>query len=159
MLNIGVFTTPRLHVAAAKPTLNLAERTSAQHHSTITTSPPGFTSPATARTTSVTPQPPSNPAKTYIQTTSPFSLPLSSASPVKMKISSFLMPATSASSVPTPDPFFTHWLLVWMPYHLWKVKLQCSDYNRQLTGCGIHRRSQRLFAAPLVKLPTSHQAR
>ncbi|XP_036444466.1 mucin-2-like [Colossoma macropomum] len=96
-LNIGMFTALRFggkHAAAAKPTLNLARRPPAQHHSTITTteSPPGFTSPVTARTTSATPQPLSSPAKTYVQTTSPFSMLPSSASPVKMKSSSFLMP-------------------------------------------------------------------
>ncbi|KAL7825540.1 hypothetical protein SRHO_G00341630 [Serrasalmus rhombeus] len=63
------FTTPCFggkHVAAAKPALNLARRPPAQHLSTIitTASPPDFSSPATARTTSATTQPSSSPAKT-----------------------------------------------------------------------------------------------
>ncbi|XP_049320206.1 uncharacterized protein LOC125802508 isoform X1 [Astyanax mexicanus] len=49
-------------------------------------------------------------------------------------------PALIYHQVPTPDPFFTHRLLVWMPYHLWKVRLQCPDCGKQLTGCGIHKR-------------------
>lgn len=34
-------------------------------------------------------------------------------------------PALIYHQVPTPERFFTHRLLLWMPYHLWKVRLSC----------------------------------
>ncbi|KAI9525224.1 hypothetical protein NQZ68_009904 [Dissostichus eleginoides] len=41
---------------------------------------------------------------------------------------------------PMPDRFFTHRLMVWMPYHLWKVRVFCPACRKQLTGAGVHRR-------------------
>ena len=35
------------------------------------------------------------------------------------------VPALIYNQVPSPDRFFMHRLLVWMPYHLWKVRLSC----------------------------------
>ncbi|KAJ8010710.1 hypothetical protein DPEC_G00077940 [Dallia pectoralis] len=44
------------------------------------------------------------------------------------------------NQVPTPDRFFAHRLLVWMPYHLWKVRVLCQTCGKQLTGFGVHKR-------------------
>ena len=38
-----------------------------------------------------------------------------------------------------------HRLLVWMPYHLWKVRLSCPKCKRQLTGAGIHKRARKVL--------------
>ncbi|KAM9699274.1 uncharacterized protein ACNS7B_006892 [Menidia menidia] len=50
--------------------------------------------------------------------------------------------------VPSPDRFFAHPLLVWMPYRLWKVKLVCPNPScggHQLTGAGLHKRARRVL--------------
>ncbi|KAJ4949420.1 hypothetical protein JOQ06_020935 [Pogonophryne albipinna] len=46
---------------------------------------------------------------------------------------------------PMPDRFFTHRLMVWMPYHLWKVRVFCPVCRKQLTGGGVHRRSRKVL--------------
>jgi pantothenate kinase type III len=38
-----------------------------------------------------------------------------------------------------------HRLLVWMPYHLWKVRLSCPQCKGQLTGAGIHKRARKVL--------------
>ncbi|KAK7907602.1 hypothetical protein WMY93_016214 [Mugilogobius chulae] len=43
-------------------------------------------------------------------------------------------PALIYHQPPTPDRFFTHRLLVWMPYHLWR-----------LTGYGVHKKARKLL--------------
>ncbi|XP_039670276.1 skin secretory protein xP2-like [Perca fluviatilis] len=37
------------------------------------------------------------------------------------------VPALIYHQTPTPDRFFTHRLMVWMPYHLWKVRVNCPE--------------------------------
>ncbi|KAG9283218.1 hypothetical protein AMEX_G1968 [Astyanax mexicanus] len=49
---------------------------------------------------------------------------------------------------PAPDRFFSHSLLVWMPYRLWKVKVVCPNPacgQHQLTGAGLHKRARRVL--------------
>lgn len=49
---------------------------------------------------------------------------------------------------PSPDRFFAHPLLVWMPYKLWKVRLICPKPacgGHQLTGAGLHKRARRVL--------------
>ena len=46
---------------------------------------------------------------------------------------------------PTPDRFFAHRLLVWMPYHLWKVRVVCQTCGKQLTGYGVHKRVRKVL--------------
>ncbi|XP_047221454.1 uncharacterized protein LOC124868334 [Girardinichthys multiradiatus] len=47
------------------------------------------------------------------------------------------VPALIYHQVPTPDCFFTHRLLVWMPYHQWKVRVFCQACGKHLTGAGV----------------------
>ncbi|XP_047204714.1 uncharacterized protein LOC124857485 isoform X2 [Girardinichthys multiradiatus] len=47
------------------------------------------------------------------------------------------VPALIYHQVPTPDRFFTHRLLVWMPYHQWKVRVFCQACGKHLTGAGV----------------------
>ncbi|XP_047233782.1 uncharacterized protein LOC124875588 isoform X3 [Girardinichthys multiradiatus] len=47
------------------------------------------------------------------------------------------VPALIYHQVPTPDRFFTHRLLVWMPYHQWKVRVFCRACGKHLTGAGV----------------------
>ncbi|XP_059892305.1 uncharacterized protein LOC132446172 [Gadus macrocephalus] len=54
-------------------------------------------------------------------------------------------PALIYNQVPSPDRFFMHRLLVWMPYHLWKVRLSCPQCKGQLTGAGIHKRARKVL--------------
>lgn len=52
-------------------------------------------------------------------------------------------PAVLYHQAPTPDRFFSHRLLVWMPYRLWKLRLYCTNptcVGHQLCGGGLHRR-------------------
>lgn len=51
-------------------------------------------------------------------------------------------PALIYHQAPTPERFFTHQLLLWMPYHLWKVRLSCPECGKQLTGAGVHKRAR-----------------
>ena len=49
---------------------------------------------------------------------------------------------------PTPDRFFSHPLLLWMPYKLWKVKIICPNPSCgqcQLTGAGLHKRARQVY--------------
>ncbi|XP_036419498.1 uncharacterized protein LOC118803096 [Colossoma macropomum] len=46
---------------------------------------------------------------------------------------------------PTPDRFFTHRLMVWMPYHQWKVRVFCPTCGKQLTGYGVHKRVRKVL--------------
>ncbi|KAB5555129.1 hypothetical protein PHYPO_G00029970 [Pangasianodon hypophthalmus] len=55
------------------------------------------------------------------------------------------VPSLIYHQAPLPDRFFTHRLLVWMPYHLWKVRLFCPVSGKQLTGYGIHKRARRVL--------------
>ncbi|XP_053301816.1 uncharacterized protein LOC128460596 [Pleuronectes platessa] len=55
------------------------------------------------------------------------------------------LPAIIYHQVPAPERFFTHRLLVWMPYHLWKVRLSCPACRKQLTGYGAHKRARKVL--------------
>ncbi|KAK0135333.1 hypothetical protein N1851_028826 [Merluccius polli] len=55
------------------------------------------------------------------------------------------VPALIYNQALTPERFFTHRLLVWMPYRLWKVRLSCPKCRRQLTGAGIHKRARQVL--------------
>ncbi|CAL8310590.1 unnamed protein product [Gadus morhua 'NCC'] len=55
------------------------------------------------------------------------------------------VPGLIYNQVPSPDRFFTHRLLVWMPYHLWKVSLSCPKCGKQLTGAGMHKRARQVL--------------
>lgn len=52
---------------------------------------------------------------------------------------------TSPLSQSTPDRFFTHQLMVWMPYHLWKVRVSCPACGKQLKGYGVHKRARKVL--------------
>ncbi|KAL1246952.1 hypothetical protein QQF64_034539 [Cirrhinus molitorella] len=54
-------------------------------------------------------------------------------------------PALIYHQAPTPERFFTHRLLLWMPYHLWKVRLSCPVCGKQLTGYGAHKRARHVL--------------
>ncbi|XP_056330446.1 uncharacterized protein LOC130242380 [Danio aesculapii] len=54
-------------------------------------------------------------------------------------------PALIYHQTPTPDRFFTHRLMVWMPYHLWKVRFSCSTCGKNLTGYGVHKRARKVL--------------
>ncbi|MCI4379004.1 hypothetical protein PGIGA_G00222790 [Pangasianodon gigas] len=59
------------------------------------------------------------------------------------------VPSLIYHQAPLPDRFFTHRLLVWMPYNPWKVLslfvLFCPVCGKQLTGYGIHKRARRVL--------------
>ncbi len=54
------------------------------------------------------------------------------------------IPALIYHQTPTPDRFFTHRLMVWMPYHLWKVRVFCPC-GKNLTGYGVHKRARKVL--------------
>ncbi|XP_048048328.1 uncharacterized protein LOC125269464 [Megalobrama amblycephala] len=57
-------------------------------------------------------------------------------------------PALLYHQAPTPDRFFSQRLLLWMPYRLWKVRLQCTNpacARHQLCGGGLHRRVRQVL--------------
>ncbi|XP_026143958.1 uncharacterized protein LOC113118756 [Carassius auratus] len=57
-------------------------------------------------------------------------------------------PALLYHQAPTPDRFFSQRLLLWMPYKLWKVRLQCTNpacARQQLCGGGLHRRVRQVL--------------
>ncbi|XP_056274303.1 uncharacterized protein LOC130196308 [Pseudoliparis swirei] len=54
-------------------------------------------------------------------------------------------PALIYHQTPTPDRFFTHPLMVWIPDRLWKVTVFCPDCGKQLTGSGVHKRSRKVL--------------
>ncbi|XP_038581219.1 uncharacterized protein LOC119907523 [Micropterus salmoides] len=45
----------------------------------------------------------------------------------------------------SPLSFFTHRLMVWMPYYLWKVKVSCPACGKQLTSYGVHKRARKVL--------------
>ncbi|XP_030249320.1 uncharacterized protein LOC115567157 [Sparus aurata] len=55
------------------------------------------------------------------------------------------VPALIYHQTPTPDRFFTHRLMVWMPCHLWKVRVSCPVCGKQLTGYGVHKRARKVL--------------
>ncbi|XP_038588681.1 uncharacterized protein LOC119913343 isoform X2 [Micropterus salmoides] len=55
------------------------------------------------------------------------------------------VPALIYHQTPAPDHFFTHRLMVWMPYHLWKVRVSCPACGKQLTGYGVHKRARKVL--------------
>ncbi|XP_053276425.1 uncharacterized protein LOC128438075 [Pleuronectes platessa] len=55
------------------------------------------------------------------------------------------LPALIYHQVPSPEPFFTHRLLLWMPYNLWKVRLSCPVCSKQLTGYRAHKRARQVL--------------
>ncbi|XP_043078372.1 uncharacterized protein LOC122327230 [Puntigrus tetrazona] len=55
------------------------------------------------------------------------------------------IPALIYHQTPTPDRFFTHRLMVWMPYHLWKVTVHCPACNKNLTGYGVHKGARKVL--------------
>ncbi|XP_067093089.1 uncharacterized protein [Osmerus mordax] len=55
------------------------------------------------------------------------------------------VPALIYHQTPTPDRFFTHRLMVWMPYRLWRVRVFCPACGKHLTGAGIHRRARKVL--------------
>ncbi|RXN22060.1 hypothetical protein ROHU_036759 [Labeo rohita] len=55
------------------------------------------------------------------------------------------VPALIYHQTPTPDRFFTHRLMVWMPYHLWKVRVSCPACGKNLTGYGVHKRARKVL--------------
>lgn len=55
------------------------------------------------------------------------------------------VPALIYHQTPTPERFFTHRLMVWMPYHLWKVRVFCPSCGKQLTGYGVHKRARKVI--------------
>lgn len=55
------------------------------------------------------------------------------------------VPALIYNLAPKPERFFTHRLLVWMPYHLWKVRVCCPVCLTQLTGYGVHKRARQVL--------------
>ncbi|XP_063734263.1 uncharacterized protein LOC134862462 isoform X2 [Eleginops maclovinus] len=54
-------------------------------------------------------------------------------------------PALIYHQTPTPDRFLNHRLMVWMPYHLWKVRVTCPECGKQLTGYGVHKRARKVL--------------
>lgn len=54
-------------------------------------------------------------------------------------------PALIYHQAPAPERFFTHRLLLWMPYHLWRVRLSCPVCGKQLTGYGAHKRARHVL--------------
>lgn len=55
------------------------------------------------------------------------------------------VPALIYHQIPTPDRFFSHRLMVWMPYHQWKVRVFCRGCGKHLTGAGIHKRARKVL--------------
>ncbi|CAL8301230.1 unnamed protein product [Gadus morhua 'NCC'] len=138
--------------AAAKPNVNLTRRP-VERPSSPATVPSGRSTPS-ATPPRVTP--PSSPR--FYRPVSPFSLPPSSPIMSAARTSSSplvesdtspappgLLPAPPGLLPAPPDRFFMHRLLVWMPYHLWKVRLSCPQCKGQLTGAGIHKRARKVL--------------
>lgn len=55
------------------------------------------------------------------------------------------VPSLIYHQAPSPDRFFNHRLMVWMPYHLWKFRVFCPACGKQLTGYGIHKRARKVL--------------
>lgn len=54
-------------------------------------------------------------------------------------------PSLIYHQVPTPERFFCHRLLVWMPYHLWRIRVFCPKCGGHLTGGGVHKRARQVL--------------
>ena len=57
-------------------------------------------------------------------------------------------PTVIYNQPPSPDYFFGHRLLCWMPYRLWKIRVFCPErtcLDHQLTGGGLHRRARQVL--------------
>lgn len=57
-------------------------------------------------------------------------------------------PSLVYHQAPTPSRFFTHALLLWMPYRLWKVRLLCANpacTKHSLASGGLHRRVRQVL--------------
>ncbi|XP_036068024.1 uncharacterized protein LOC112151922 [Oryzias melastigma] len=57
-------------------------------------------------------------------------------------------PVLVYNQAPTPHRFFSHSLLLWMPYRLWKVRLLCTNptcTQHQLSSGGLHRRVRQVI--------------
>lgn len=62
-------------------------------------------------------------------------------------------PSLIYQQLPTPDRFrllfhsffFAHRLMVWIPYHLWKVRISCPTCGKHLTGYGAHKRAPKVL--------------
>ncbi|CAL8241487.1 unnamed protein product [Merluccius merluccius] len=54
-------------------------------------------------------------------------------------------PSPIYHQAPTPDRFFSHWLMVWMPYHQWRVRVLCPTCGKQLTGYGVHKKVRKVL--------------
>lgn len=54
-------------------------------------------------------------------------------------------PSLIYHQVPTPENFFCPRLLVWLPYHLWKIRVFCPKCCGLLTGGGIHKRAHQVL--------------
>ncbi|XP_035858117.1 uncharacterized protein LOC116056487 [Sander lucioperca] len=81
--------------------------------------------------------------------TSPLNpMPSPALRPIIQPASSFFLPPATETTAPTPHRFFSHRLLVWMPYRLWKLRLQCTNpacVGHQLCGGGLHRRVRQVL--------------
>ncbi|KAJ8391698.1 hypothetical protein AAFF_G00086480 [Aldrovandia affinis] len=51
------------------------------------------------------------------------------------------VPSLIYHQAPPSDSFFTHRPMVWIPHHLWKVRVFCPTCGKQLTGYGVHKRA------------------
>ncbi|XP_051795185.1 uncharacterized protein LOC110962328 isoform X2 [Acanthochromis polyacanthus] len=54
-------------------------------------------------------------------------------------------PSLIYHQVPTPERFFCHLLLLWMPYHLWRVRVFCPRCSGHLTGGSVHKRARQVL--------------
>lgn len=56
-------------------------------------------------------------------------------------------PPPAACQFPIPAGYFTHDLLVWMPYKLWKVPFTCTKPGcvSGLRGAGLHKRARQVL--------------
>ena len=54
-------------------------------------------------------------------------------------------PSPIYHQAPTPDRFFSHRLMVWMPYHQWRVRVLCPTCGKQLTGYGVHKKVRKVL--------------
>ncbi len=50
-----------------------------------------------------------------------------------------------SNQAPSPEHFFNHGLLVWMPRHLWKVELLCPVCGKQLIHHDVHKRVRKVL--------------
>ncbi|CAM4652090.1 unnamed protein product [Leuciscus chuanchicus] len=108
---------------------------------------PGFFNPENNHTFMAVPAPSSSPADSSIPALPAEmrkTIPRSEVDSI-YTFSSWQTSARLEALAPSPDRFFTHRLLVWMPYHQWKVRLLCPVCGKQLTGYGIHKRARKVL--------------